>query len=341
MATDWLAAARREEQLERESAQQATIFKGTPSPTRIFHSSPAKENEWNEIWVETLDRPLRRREGSSLLKRLPWLSGSPLRHQLGPGGKEEAAQKEAAYNLRLAAISGDDGSLREALHDGALVDDPDPLEGNTALFEAARKGHKQLVELLLEAGADSEKRNSLEQTPMQEAVRQGRAEAVRVLIAYGAHTQHPPEGADTGRDWHGLVDVARRGYVDTADALCSDPTLNLDWANNLGETPLLTAARLGHGEVVAVLASHGANVNQRADNGSTPLMVAAEEGQTSVVRYLLHAKARVNDVDEKGSTALLYASRVGRHEIYALCAIAAKEHHAGVVFTEWGADTGP
>ena len=79
-----------------------------------------------------------------------------------------------------------------------------------------------------------------------EAAAEAGAEAVRVLIAYGAHTQHPPEGADMGRDWHGLVDVARRGYVDTADALCSDPTLNLDWANNLGETPLLTAARLGH-----------------------------------------------------------------------------------------------
>jgi hypothetical protein len=115
-------------------------------------------------------------------------------------GEVEARRCESGHNLRLAAICGDVAALREALAQGADVDQGDELEGNTALFEAARKGHAHVVAELLGHGVTIEKRNQLGQTPMQEAVREGQRDVVRLLIAHRGEVQHPPHGVDAGAD---------------------------------------------------------------------------------------------------------------------------------------------
>ena len=275
---------------------------------------PEAEQEYklqeNEIWNTALGRPVQKKDISSLLQRLPWLQHSPLRLKAESddgSGAAAAAKMESGHMLRLAAIMGDEEGIRTALADGADVNDADLLEGNTAVYEAARKGHAFAVQLLIDAEADPDRPNLMGLLPMQEAVRAGHSEVVRVLMRAGVATQDVAHGGSNSTD--ALLEAATWGHAATIEALLEDPFQNPDIENNLGETPVFQAARAGHAEVVRVLAHGGANVNHRAFNGSTALMIAAAENRHDVVRYLVAHRAQVNDADKNGSTALLYASR--------------------------------
>eukprot|EP00850_Spirogloea_muscicola_P018095 SM000162S02373 [mRNA] locus=s162:152959:154434:- [translate_table: standard] len=55
------------------------------------------------------------------------------------------------------------------------------LEGSTALHWAALNGHQQVVELLIEQGADPAALNQHERTPVDEALSQGHAALVQAI----------------------------------------------------------------------------------------------------------------------------------------------------------------
>ena len=61
-----------------------------------------------------------------------------------------------------------------------------------------------------------------------------------------------------------------------------------------GNTSLHYAACGGHEEVVEVLITAGANVEEHNENGHTPLMETATAGHINVARILLGAGAGVN-----------------------------------------------
>ena len=109
-----------------------------------------------------------------------------------------------------------------------------------------------------------------------------------------------------------------------------------DLALLAGETPVMTAARGGHAEVLELLLSKGADPNVQATRNQTALMWAAAERHPEAVEVLLDHGADVNSrsdswrqlwqtmntvlhappedkvwVDEGGYTPLLFAARVG------------------------------
>ncbi len=86
--------------------------------------------------------------------------------------------------LASAAWSGNMSVLRALLDAGARVD---PDEGrDSALACAALKGRLDFVRLLLDSGANPNHRSSGTDTPLTDAVQSGNPEVVRALIAAGA-----------------------------------------------------------------------------------------------------------------------------------------------------------
>lgn len=96
-----------------------------------------------------------------------------------------------------------------------------------------------------------------------------------------------------------------------------DAGANVNQATVLGDTPLHFILRRtslgrmqGRIEAVALLVSHGANVNSRNRRGVTALMEAADAGDTEVVKYLVQHLATIDLSDDEGRTAIsLSASR--------------------------------
>ena len=58
-------------------------------------------------------------------------------------------------------------------------------DSSTPIYIAAKKGHKEIVEMLLKEGADTSKRTKKGETPLQAAVQGGFAEIVKMIIKTG------------------------------------------------------------------------------------------------------------------------------------------------------------
>lgn len=64
-----------------------------------------------------------------------------------------------------------------------------PAKGDTPLHSACRGGHKEIVSLLLEKGADVNRQNSWYETPLHIASTEGHLEVVRLLLKRGADVE--------------------------------------------------------------------------------------------------------------------------------------------------------
>ena len=89
--------------------------------------------------------------------------------------------------LFLTAKRGECDVVRAALAaDSALVHTVDPKFGLTLLHAAALGGWPEMIRLLLEAGADFDRRDGDGQTPLDLAVELGYEEAATILMQAGA-----------------------------------------------------------------------------------------------------------------------------------------------------------
>ena len=73
-----------------------------------------------------------------------------------------------------------------------------------------------------------------------------------------------------------------------------------------GITPLHRACQYGHYEIMKILISHGANINQSNINGWTPLHLSCYAGHLEVAEYLVREGASLEDVNHAKNTPLDY-----------------------------------
>ena len=87
--------------------------------------------------------------------------------------------------LLTAARAGHADTVRTLLSQPDAKINGRDENGNTALIEAARFGHDQVVQVLLTAGADPKLKNNEGKTAMMLAVQGGHDDVVRVLKTAG------------------------------------------------------------------------------------------------------------------------------------------------------------
>ena len=202
------------------------------------------------------------------------------------------------------------------------------------LFTAIRHGDKAATLAALEHGADPNRPNWLEMTPLDWAMMTGKPELAALLSSRGAK----PEGGIYGSS---VVSAVILGLDDQAVALLEkgvpSDSKRPDKATTLmlaaafgapkaidklkpsaaelakqdidGATALIYAARLGQVVTVKRLLAHGAVVDQADSHGRTPLMYAAMNGHKAVVTLLLAAGAKPNLTDKEKATALHLTAR--------------------------------
>ncbi len=157
------------------------------------------------------------------------------------------------------------------------------------IIVAAIHGHADVVEILLQHGANPDLRDQDGRTALSWAAGEGRLASVRVLLEY------------------------------EADANLSD-------RENV--TPLMLAARSGYPRIVEALVEHGANVNAvdgasqedryrplEEKQGNTALILAARGGHESIVEYLLDHGALPSIRTASGENAAEVAHRFGHLQV--------------------------
>ena len=156
--------------------------------------------------------------------------------------------------------------------------------GRTALHDAAAGGHLEVIKLLLHYKAEVDAQDSMGWTPLHRAAYYGRTQALQQLISFGASPSIANERGNTALHLAALH--GHRACVEVLLAAKSD--IEAKTPGNL--TPLLCAAECGHLELIKCLLPHGADIKQQAITGNA-LMLAVQglpaERNDDVIRYLL------------------------------------------------------
>lgn len=205
------------------------------------------------------------------------------------------SKKIGSTMLHDAAQTGDLERVKGLLKTRRqLVNQPNRL-GITALHYASAAGFREIVRLLLDAGARVDIKTRSGITPLYGAVSEAREEVIRLLIARGADV-----GATTA-DGATALHIATTGAV--ARLLVAGGA-KVRAANKFNFTPLHVAAHYGHIEVAEYLLTVGAKLEARTNTGWTPLCEAVFGQKLAMVKFLAGKGADVNAKTRSGTTPM-------------------------------------
>ena len=186
------------------------------------------------------------------------------------------------------------------IDNGANVNKSDEYD-DTPLIIACESGNKQIVEILLEADVDVN--NALtDSNPLLIVCKSGRSDIAKILLE---------DGAD--------ANVCRNGNTPLSIACLYNRTdivrLLLNYGADVNETIykgedisiLEYACSYSNKEIVELLLKH--DTNNSNDKLSSLLVVACREGNLDVVKVLLDQGAKVNQTDNRGRLPLLMACK--------------------------------
>ena len=203
-------------------------------------------------------------------------------------------KEDMEEELRLAARSGD-VSVVTAVLSADVNPDAAGFEGSTALHLAIWDGHYDIVNRLIQYGADTDKKDQHGLTPLEIASK-AEQESISSLLQEAAET--PSAFYIVGR---GLPEKLRQW-------------LDMGGDSNVYRQPdglslLHLAVRNNHPDIVQILLNQAKQLNQNIvdttdTNKQTPMHVACMLGYEEVVRILLENDALTDIPDKSGNTAL-------------------------------------
>ena len=185
-------------------------------------------------------------------------------------------------------------------------------EKQTGLHVAMRKGHLELVKLLLTAGADANIGESYGQTALHKAASIENLEIVKLLLTAGADVNLQEHYGQTA-----LHVAVPQGNLEIIEVLLTAGA-DVNIRDHDGETAFHRAVSKRHLEIVKVLLIAGADVIMRNHRGETALHQAVSKKHLEIVKLLLTAGADVNIRDHHGETALHRAVSIENLEIVKL-----------------------
>ena len=149
--------------------------------------------------------------------------------------------------LCSACNAGNFPSVRSLVSSGASVDYQDVINGFTPAIRCSYRGHSDILQFILEQGANADLADNGGSTPLMYAAANNKYECAAVLVR------------------HEVV---------------------LDAIDKSGRTALLIASYRGNLPIVQLLAQSGADIERADNHGSKPIAIARLYNRTAVVTYL-------------------------------------------------------
>ena len=191
---------------------------------------------------------------------------------------------------------------------------PQLREIDADLLTAARAGSTDLVQTLVEKGANVNAKDDMGRTALMWAANNGASDIVQFLLSNGAEVNAKDHTGKTALLWTTSRPFDRFALVqtlaDTVQVLLThgaDATVN----DADGKTPFLWATINGYETIVRILLAKNVSPDVRDKEGNTALLFAARNDRIDVVRLLLTKGALVDLQNAEGTTPLIAAATAG------------------------------
>ncbi|EOH94245.1 ankyrin repeat domain-containing protein [Enterococcus pallens] len=163
--------------------------------------------------------------------------------------------------------------------------------GETPLLIAVHNNQVDIAKALIDAGADINKQDAIQDSPYLYAGAQGRSEILSYMLAHAT-----PNQAITNRfGGNALIPAAEKGHLDNVKILLADKRVDINHQNNYGYTALIEAVALRDGsqvyqDIVAELLKNGADPTLVDNYGKTALDYANQLGYGNMAKMLQEAQ---------------------------------------------------
>lgn len=147
---------------------------------------------------------------------------------------------------------------------GADVNKVNENDNNTPLHDASYNGNTEIIKLLINAGADVNAINKNNKTPIYWALMNGHAETVKVFIDAGIDVNTCYEDNETALNW-----ASYRGHVETVKLLI-DACADVNIADKFNRTPLYWALCVEHMEITHLLLCEHPKIVKELLHENTP-----------------------------------------------------------------------
>ncbi len=204
--------------------------------------------------------------------------------------------KNVNDKLRVAARMGSLKTVYASLTMGANIDAVDIYYGKTPLIEASIKGHAEIVKALLAWGANINIANKRGYTALMWATRINHPKIMVILLDHGAEVNHTDKEGNTA-----LMIAINYSTTEVLKTLLNNIYVNINIANQKGETAIEIAAKLNLIGTVKALLELGAHIPQ--DLSEIPknmALILLEAKKKELEKYeseRLADKARLHSLD--------------------------------------------
>ncbi|MCJ1429570.1 hypothetical protein MMC29_007485 [Sticta canariensis] len=213
--------------------------------------------------------------------------------------------------LQAASLGGHKKIIRLLLDNGADVNTAGGTYGN-ALQAASYGGHQQIAHLLLERGADVDAQGGKYGNALQAASEKGHEQIVQLLLDRGADVNAP------GGYYGNALQGASLGGHEQIVSLLLERGADVKAPGGEYGNALQEASYKGHEQIVQLLLDRGADVNAQGGLYGNALQGASEKGHEQIVQLLLDRGADVNAPGGYYGNALQGASLGGHEQIVSL-----------------------
>ena len=198
------------------------------------------------------------------------------------------------------------------INEGADVDIVD-INGNTTFLLAVQCGHVDIIKYLLTKKVDIGGKNNMGLTALMIAADRCHQDVVKLLMNTGADDQI----VNVCKGWTALLASAADGNVEIVKSLIEAGS-NVDVKDKDGNSAVILAAWNGHEKVLKMLQGGKSNMAVMNNKGSTALMFAARHGHDEAVKVLIDSKVNLSIRNDYGFSALMLAADHGHEKVVKL-----------------------
>ncbi|GBN29124.1 Ankyrin-3 [Araneus ventricosus] len=177
----------------------------------------------------------------------------------------------------------------------------------TPLLYAVINNHCEIARLLISKGANVNAQNGEGMTALHWIAERDNVEMLQILLNGGADVSIRDK---TNRS---VTEIAvNSNRLEIAKILLQRKDIDINMKGNKGFTLLHISAEIGSLEITKHLTLKGANKIAKDMNGSKPIHVAAVKGHKDIVEFYLDKNVNVNDLGHRNFTPLHFAALDGK-----------------------------